>query len=67
MLDEKVLKKYVDLEKSCLSETERKVVLDMLLEYEAAFSLRDKIGKCPSKEVETAITDKSPFVLDHIM
>ena len=41
--------------------------MDMLYKYKEAFSLRDEIGTCPNIEVEIDVTDKSPFLLDHIM
>ena len=39
----------------------------MLYKYKEAFNLRDEIGSFPSIEVEINVTDKSPFLLDHIM
>ena len=42
-------------------------VMDMLYKYEEAFSLRDEIGTFPNIEVEIDVTDKSPFLLGHIM
>ena len=60
--DRKILEKYIDLEKSCLTERERKEVMDMLYKYKGAFSLRDEIGTCPNIEVEIYVTDKSPFL-----
>ena len=44
--DRKSFEKYVDLDKSCLIDTEKKQVMDMLYEYKEAFSLRDEIGTC---------------------
>ena len=41
--------------------------MDMLYKYKEAFSLRNEIGTCPNIEVEIDVTDKSPFLLDHIM
>ena len=41
--------------------------MDMLYKYKEAFSLRDEIGTCPNREVEINVTDKSPFLLHHIM
>ena len=38
----------------------------MLYKYKEAFSLRDKIGTCSKIEVGIEVTDKSPFLLDHI-
>ena len=51
MTDKAILKKYIDLYKSCLTENERKEVTDMLYKYKEAFSLRDEIGTCPNIEV----------------
>ena len=59
--------KYVDLEKSCLTDEEKKKVTDMLYKYTDTFSLRNKLGICPNMEVEIDVTDKSPFLLDCIM
>ena len=39
----------------------------MLYKYKEAFSLRDEIGTCSNIEVEIHVTDKSPFLLGHIM
>ena len=63
MSDKEVLDKYVDLEKSCLSDVEKKQVMDMLDKYKDTFSLRDEIGTCPNIDVETDITDRSPFCI----
>ena len=67
MSDKEILEKYVDLEKSCLSESERKEVMDILYKYKDAFRLRDEIGTCPNIEVEIDVTYKSPFLLGCIM
>ena len=37
--------------------------MDMLYKYKGALSLRDKICTCSNIEVETDITDKSPFFI----
>ena len=63
MSDMDILDKYLDLDKSCLTDAEKKQVMDMLCKYKDAFSLRDEIGICPNIEVEIDITDKSPFVI----
>ena len=47
MSDKEILEKYVDLEKSCLSDSEKKQVMDMLYKYKEAFSLWDEIGTSP--------------------
>ena len=63
MSDREILKKYVDLDRSCLTDPEKKQVMDMLYKYKDAFSLRDEIGTCPNIEVEKDETDKSPFFI----
>ena len=63
MTDREILEKYIDLEKSCLMDKEKKEVMDMLYKYKEAFSLRDEIGTCPTIEVEIDAMDKSPFLI----
>ena len=63
MSDREILDKYVDLEKSCLLDSEKKQVIDMLYKYKDTFSLNDEIGTCPSTEVEMDIGDKLPFFI----
>ena len=63
MSDRETLDKYVDLDKSCLSDTEMKQVMDMLYTYKDTFSLRDETGTCLNIEVEIDIIDKSPFFI----
>ena len=48
MSDREILDKHVDLEKSCLSDSEKKQVMDMLHKYKDILSLRDEIGTCPN-------------------
>ena len=61
MSDREILEKYIDLDKSCLTDIEKKQVMDMLYKYKDAFSSRDEIGTCPNIEVEIDDTEKSPF------
>ena len=42
---------------------EKKEVMEILYKYKEAFSLRDEIGTCLNIEVETNITDISPFFI----
>ena len=63
MTDKEMLEKYIDLEKSCLVDKEKKEVMDMLYRYIEAFSLRDEIGTCHNIGVEIDVTDKSPFFI----
>ena len=51
------------IDKSCLSDSEKKQVMDILYKYKNAYSLRVEIGTCPNIEVEIDVTDKSPFFI----
>ena len=51
MTDKEISEKYIDLDKSCLTQKEKKEVMKMLYEYRDTFSLRDEIGTCPYVEV----------------
>ena len=53
MSDMEILDRYINLDKSCLTDSEKKQVIDMLYKYKGTFSLRDEIGNCSNKEVET--------------
>ena len=55
MSEREILDKYVDIDKSCLTDAEKKQVMDILYKYKDAFSLRDEKG--------IAVTDKSPFFI----
>ena len=63
MIDKEILGKYVDLENSCLTEKQKKELMEMLYKYKEAFSLRDKIGTSPNIEVEIDVMNKSPFFI----
>ena len=63
MTDSEILDKYVNLDNSCLTKSEKEKVRDLLYQYKDAFSLRDEIGLCPNIEIEIDVTDKSPFVI----
>ena len=67
MSDREILRKYINLDNACLMEDEKGELMEMLYKYKEAFSLRDEIGTCPNIEVGIHMTDKSPFLLDHIM
>ena len=58
-----ILDKYINLDNSCLVDTEQMKVRDMLYEYNNVFSLRDEIGTCPNIEVEIDIMDMTPFFI----
>ena len=44
MSDREILEKYINLDNTCLTEEERKEVMNMSYKYKDAFSLRDDIG-----------------------
>ena len=52
MTDREILDKYIDLDKSCLTESEKTEVRDMIYKYKDSFSLRDEIGTCPNIEID---------------
>ena len=63
MTDREILEKHINVADSCLTESEKTQVRDMIYEYREAFSIRDEIGTCPNIEVDIDITDKTPFFI----
>ena len=63
MSDREILRKYINLDNTCLLEDEKEEVVNMLYKYKEAFSLREKMGTCPNIEVGIEVTDKSPFFI----
>ena len=63
MTDNKILEKYINLDNSCLTESEKVQVRDMIYKYREVFSLRDEIGTCPNIEIDIDVTDKTPFFI----
>ena len=61
--DKETSEKYVHLEKSYISDTKNKEVIDMLYGYNDAFSLRDEIGTCLNIELEIDFPGKSTFFI----
>ena len=62
MTDKEILKRYINLDNSCLNNKEKREVMDMFYRYKEASSLRDEIGTCPNIGVEINVTGKSPFL-----
>ena len=58
MSDREILNKYVDLDKSCLLDSEKEQLIDMPHKYKDTFSLKDEIGTCLNIEVDIVVTDK---------
>ena len=61
MTDEEILYQYIDLSKSHLTHKEKEEVMDLIVAYKKAFSLRDEIGKCPDIKVNIEVNDPSTF------
>ena len=53
MTGKEILDKDIDLDKSCLTESEKREWRDMIYKYKDPFSLRDEIGTCPNIEIDT--------------
>ena len=62
MSDREILRKYINLDNTCLTE-EKEEVMNMLYKYKEVFSLRDEIGTCPNIEVGIEGMDKSTFFI----
>ena len=63
MMDREILDKYMNLDNSCLTKTEKMQVRDILYKYKDAFSLRDEIGLCPNIKIKINVSDKLPFFI----
>ena len=61
--DRKILERYINLDNTCLTEKEKKEIMDMLYKYKEAYSLRDEIGTWPNIEEEIDVMDKCPFFI----
>ena len=61
MTDEEILHQYIDLSKSHLTHKEKEEVMDLLVTYKKAFSLRDEIRKCPDIKVNIEVNDPLTF------
>ena len=63
MMDGEILEKYINLGISCLTESEKVQVRDMIFKYREAFSLRDEIGTCQNIEIDIDVMEKTPFFI----
>ena len=63
MTDREILEWHIKVDDSCLTESKKTQVRDMIYEYREAFSLRDEIGTCPNIEIDIDVTDKTPFFI----
>ena len=63
MSDREILRKYINLDNTCLMEEDKEDIMNMLYKYKEAFSLRDEIDTCPNIEVGIEVMDKSPLFI----
>ena len=63
MTDEEILWKYIDLTESTLDEEGKAELMEIILKYKKAFSLRDEIGECPNIKVDIDVIDDTPFFI----
>ena len=63
MTDKEILDKYIDLDESCLTDSDKMPDGDMIYEYKDAFSLRDEIETYPNIEIDIDIMDRMPFFI----
>ena len=61
MTDEEILYRYIELSKLHLTREEKEEVMDLIVAYKKAFSLRDEIGKCPDIKVNIEVNDPFTF------
>ena len=63
MTDSEILEKYINLDNSCLTESEKVQLRDIIYKYKDVCSLRDEIGTCPNIEIDIDVMDKAPFFI----
>ena len=61
MTDEEIMRMKIPLDKSRLNDAEKERLIEMVLDYKQAFSIRDEIGTCPFFEVKLQLRDDKPF------
>ena len=67
MTDREILDKYMNLDNSCLTKTEKTQVRELLYKYKDAFSLRDEIGLCRTSKLKSMSLINHLSLLDHFM
>ena len=61
MTDEEIIQQKIPLQQSNLNDTEKQKLIEIILNYKEAFSIRDEIGTCPYFEVKLELRDDKPF------
>ena len=59
--DYQILESKVDLKESSLTQKEKARLMQMMMKYKQAFSIRDEIGECPSRKADIKVIDESHF------
>ena len=59
--DAEILFEKIDLKDSALTKREKAKLMEMILKYRDAFSLRDEIGACLNLTADIKVIDESPF------
>ena len=62
MSDEEILRKFVDLSKSDMTDEEMEELMELILDHRDAFSLRDEIGECPNITIDIDVIDDSSII-----
>ena len=63
MADREILDKYIELDKLCLTDSEKTEVRDIIYKHKYAISLRDEIGTYPNIKIDIDVMDKTPFFI----
>ena len=58
--DKEIADKYIELDNSCVTDSEKIQVRDMIYDYKDAFSLIYEIGTCPNIEIDIDVIDRMP-------
>ena len=59
--DAEILYEKIDLKDSALSKKEKAKLMELILKYSDAFSLRDEIAECPNLVADIKVIDESTF------
>ena len=67
MSDEEILRKFVDLSKSDMTDEEKEEWMEFILDHRDAFSLRDESGECPNITIDIMSLMILLSLLDHFL
>lgn len=63
MTSEELVRRDIDLDNSILNDSEKRKVLDMIVDYRDAFSLYGELSSCPDFEADITLTNDEPFFI----